>query len=911
MASSKRQRRKTKRDTTPSRPEASRRKDAPEKAARTPAAKPTQKPTQKPSRNPTKKPARKTAKTVVSPQAAKPAARPATKATTKSTAREAARRAVRSRRAARHADAIIDAVVQPDALEPQPTFESLTQANRSFVLLDEGFSTARGEERIDAVALARLRAHILLMRHGRFAAGGDFASMPEDAESLVREHLRAWIASLRGQEIARVVLCAHDIFASEDDILRLARHQAGWWLANGVYPIHVIWESGFEETLIQLLDAARDRALGGEVRIDGGVDPVLEGAVRVLGGPTLWGGARRGAERAFDADGAGRALLTLLREEIEQSKRPVEIHLVGYGAGSGFQSQVVRSMAAMRVSPARTLALLAPTLSVPEFRAAVAPFTGFAVRRIALFTLARDLERTDRCGPYRKSILSLLRGALEEEPGTEILGLEESLRRSPDVARLFGLAGVTGAPGEALFAGIAPGITDATTRGGFEDDVATMNSVLRRVLDQPLGGIIAYQSLGGRMGHGFDRRLESELERRGIDWAWMRARLLEPATSAPTEAAQGSSHNVSFMSPAEEVVVPVSVATDAELPVEESIDAAVAAAEVMTETSEAPSTIVDVVLPAPPVSSGEIAHVLRAASPNGRRHALCIGIDRYVGRPLNGATADALLWNETFARLGFITREPLLDAQATRAEILGNVRSLLGEARDGDTVAVHFSGYGATVRDAWEEESGSASAMSFEALVPVDVDAGAFVLGGDLAELLRDASEGVHVAFFLDCSFTDGTSRIHSSHLGGDVAVPTGEGDHDTDIEPLRRTYPVSEAIGAKHVALRRRIGQLLRPGAGWDSVREGASALFFLASAADGSAWERDGYGAFSLAATRVLRTSRAAGRVASLTNASFLDAVRDVIDGGAQRPELHCLGAVRHSELFASAVEQVSVTR
>ncbi len=876
MASSKRQRRKTKRDTKPSRTEASRRKDG---ASRKPAG------------GRSAKPARR------------PAAEPAAKAATK---RAGGGR--QARRAARQVDAVIDAVVHSDALEPQPTFESLTQANRSFVLLDEGFSTARGDERIDAVALARLRAHILLMRHGRFAAGGDFASMPEDAESLVREHLRAWIASLRGQEIARVVLCAHDIFAAEEDILRLARHQAGWWLANGVYPIHVIWESGFEETLIQLLDAARDRALGTESSIEGGVDPVLEGAVRVLGGPTLWGGAKRGAERAFDADGAGRRLLTLLREEIEQSKRPVEIHLVGYGAGSGFQSQVVRSMAATRVSPARTLALLAPTLSVPEFRATVAPFTGFAVRRIALFTLARDLERADRCGPYRKSVLSLLRGALEEEPGTEILGLEESLRRSPDVARLFGLAGVTGAPGEALFAGIAPGITDATSRGGFEDDVATMNSVLRRVLDQPLGGIIAYQSLGGRTGQGFERRLESELERRGIDWAWMRARLLEPAKAAPAEATEASSHNASLMSPAEDVVIPVSEATDSGLPVEEAIEATAEPAE---ETNGAPSTIVDVVLPAPPVSSGEIAHVLRAASPNGRRHALCIGIDRYVGRPLNGATADALLWNETFARLGFVTREPLLDAQATRAEILGNVRSLLGEARDGDTVAVHFSGYGATVRDAWEEEGASASAMSFEALVPFDVDAGAFVLGGDLAELLRDASEGVHVAFFLDCSFTDGTSRIYSSHLGGEVAAAASDGDRDTDIEPLRRTYPVSEAVGAKHVALRRRIGQLLRPGAGWDSVREGASALFFLASAADGSAWERDGYGAFSLAATRVLRTSRAAGRVASLTNASFLDAVRDVIDGNAQRPELHCLGAVRHSELFASAVEQVSVTR
>jgi len=35
----------------------------------------------------------------------------------------------------------------------------------------------------------------------------------------------------------------------------------------------------------------------------------------------------------------------------------------------------------------------------------------------------------------------------------------------------------------------------------------------------------------------------------------------------------------------------------------------------------------------------------------------------------------------------------------------------------------------------------------------------------------------------------------------------------------------------------------------------------------------------------------------------------VRDVIDE-SQRPELHCLGAVRHAELFASAIEQVVVS-
>ena len=863
----------------------------------------------------------------------------ATGATTRATKRKttaAARRAA-TRSADRvvetAAEVVIDAVVTPEPADARATFESLHQANRARVLLDDGFSTVHGEERIDATALARLRAHVLVMRHGRFAQGERYGSLAEDAEALVGEHLRAWLASLPRNDVARIVLVAHDVRAGEEETLRLARHHSGWWLANGVYPIHVVWESGFGETVVQLVEAARQKALGPGDALAGGLDPLLEGAVRVLGGPTLLAGVRRGAERAFDIDGGGRRLLGFLRDELARAPRPVELHLVADGAGAAFQAQAMRHLVEHRMgglSAVRTLSLLAPAISVAEFRRSIASSLGFALRHASLFTLARDCERAERCGPYRRSFLSLLRGALEEEPMAEILGLEESLRRSPDVARLFGLGGAGGAFGEALFAGIAPGLTESPTTAGFVDDVATMNSVLRRVLDQPLGGIIGYQPLqAAGESSSFDRRLEEEFERRGIDFAWVRSKLLA-ATSAPTPS-------IAHDGPDIEDVTPVQPSVDVAAWDELSDDDAAAGSSSEPSAEPGDERWRDVALrtsaphagsPRPTVEIVDPTSILArraAVGPRGHRsaptgadgpigacRALSIGIDRYPGQPLNGAVADALLWNETFARLGFATREPLLDADATRAGILAGIRSLLAESRPGDVVAVHFSGCGARVGDAWEEEGSEGPGRAYEALAPFDVDGGAFVLGGDLAELLRDAPEGVHVTFFLDCSFSGGASRIHGAHLGEDrEETPDVDGERDTDIEPLRRTLRVGEALDARHAAFRRRLGQLARPGAGWDESPRGASALFYLAARADGCAWERDGYGDFSLAATRVLRTSSslghaAAGHPASTghgapTNEAFLEAVREILsETSPQRPELQCLGVSRSAPLF-----------
>ena len=62
-------------------------------------------------------------------------------------------------------------------------------------------------------------------------------------------------SSPRGRRTGTVplVIWAHGGIVSEQAGLTIAGLQVPWWLDNGAYPLHFVWETGFVETLKQLL----------------------------------------------------------------------------------------------------------------------------------------------------------------------------------------------------------------------------------------------------------------------------------------------------------------------------------------------------------------------------------------------------------------------------------------------------------------------------------------------------------------------------------------------------------------------------------------------------------------------------------------------------------------------------------
>lgn len=97
-----------------------------------------------------------------------------------------------------------------------------------------------------------------------------------------------------------------------------------------------------------------------------------------------------------------------------------------------------------------------------------------SVEALSIFNLTNRLERDDTVGPYRKSLLYLVSRAFEEEKREKILGMQ---RYAQDLDPHSSVAFIVskGRNGN-------EDRSTSETHGGFDNDVATMNSILRLVL---------------------------------------------------------------------------------------------------------------------------------------------------------------------------------------------------------------------------------------------------------------------------------------------------------------------------------------------------------------------------------------------------------------------------------------------
>ena len=139
---------------------------------------------------------------------------------------------------------------------------------------------------------------------------------------------------------------------------------------------------------------------------------------------------------------------------------------------------------------------------------------------------------------------------------------------------------------------------------------------------------------------------------------------------------------------------------------------------------------------------------LRSVGMTGKRRALCIGIDRYPTAPLGGCANDARQWRETLLNLGFEDPRLLLDGEATRSGILGNLTELIRSSRPGDVLVFQYSGHGTQLRDLNGDETDGDSPGLDEALCPIDFADGRFLIDDDLATVFDQAPAGVSMTVF-------------------------------------------------------------------------------------------------------------------------------------------------------------------
>jgi hypothetical protein len=329
--------------------------------------------------------------------------------------------------------------------------------------------------------------HVINLSMGRLSDTGIVKSSPASLDALIG-HIEAWATT---QTNPRVAFYAHGGLVSEKKALyEIVLPQSKWWLDNGVYPIFFVWETGLFEVL------------GRQVPLDnaerGLKEVILESTFGRIG-REAWDKMKDSAQYSSQeatADrfqGGANIFADKLIAWLSKPATPaLSLHAVGHSAGSIFLGHwlpmfIEKAKRAKLKKPITTLSLLAPACTSVFFKEKLLPpIQAKEIASFAEFTMMVAAERADTLiGIYQGSLLYFVRNACEREC-PPLLGLEESVRGDAALLQFFALSG--GVPQADLV--FSPTTTNsgrfasqALTHGDFDNDPATMNSVLRRILN--------------------------------------------------------------------------------------------------------------------------------------------------------------------------------------------------------------------------------------------------------------------------------------------------------------------------------------------------------------------------------------------------------------------------------------------
>ncbi|HKZ04639.1 MAG TPA: C1 family peptidase [Methylomirabilota bacterium] len=265
------------------------------------------------------------------------------------------------------------------------------------------------------------------------------------------EEPRAWLAARGARHVA---IYAHGGLNSEEGALDRVRLLGPYFEANGIYPIFLVWRTGFLESLAgivgdeihgiptrgiwsDLWKSIQDQAR--EAR-----DRAIEVACQELLVRAVWSQMKQNAQAAAREPRptlglAAEHLRTLVPKDSER-----ELHLIGHSAGAILLGHFLDLLPGASLS-ARTCSLFAPACTVRFALDHYLPAIESGVlgrQALSLDILSDERELGDSVGPYGKSLLYLVSRALEDRHKTPILGMASVwTRRAGDATTADALGG--------------------------------------------------------------------------------------------------------------------------------------------------------------------------------------------------------------------------------------------------------------------------------------------------------------------------------------------------------------------------------------------------------------------------------------------------------------------------------------
>lgn len=225
--------------------------------------------------------------------------------------------------------------------------------------------------------------------------------------------------------------------------LARAKIMASAFLDNAVYPIFVAWQSGFLDSLRNMLEdrfnsdlvpnanVLKDIAEG----ITDASDRLLEVTTAPLAG-AVWSKIKDNAIGASDMSGGLQQLVDSLAR-LTKDVPALELHVVGHSAGAIMCGASLAPLVKRKLIY-KTVSLYAPACTVAFANQTFLAHAGkaFPVTDCFFDILSDENERDDTVGPYRKSLLYYVSRACERHK-TPILGLESAWDPSFDKDDLF------------------------------------------------------------------------------------------------------------------------------------------------------------------------------------------------------------------------------------------------------------------------------------------------------------------------------------------------------------------------------------------------------------------------------------------------------------------------------------------
>lgn len=354
-------------------------------------------------------------------------------------------------------------------------------------------------------ARADILGHFINIDDGRLVTDGKYGSpQPSEMQETVKRLLSEQANENKGYD--HLIIYAH---GGLNDLGDEAKRIAAWqrnniFGRNKIYNFHLMWGSGFIDEVFGQM--SKSPTLGGAG--SWAADWLFEAGPGKEMGAYAWRNMKQDARMAFEAsaqaDGYNGGFVGLqpLLDGIDKGsktdpKRRPKLHLVGHSAGSIVLGYLLSAMKAFKLKNVElgSIHLMAPACTVDFFNTHYAPYLKGegalkVMDKVYFYNLTDVAERADTVESsipltpyYSHSLLYLVSRAYEDRPANGAGG-SKAMPLAGMQAFVDGLK--KSAKLQIDYAATGSSITASKSHGGFDNDVATMSTIMTRILGVPV-----------------------------------------------------------------------------------------------------------------------------------------------------------------------------------------------------------------------------------------------------------------------------------------------------------------------------------------------------------------------------------------------------------------------------------------